>query len=166
MSDHSPGLINGREVLMRVVVTPIHMHRKRKDEVTAACLSQAETSGLSLLRREHASNDEVIEVATRLVENARQSHGDKAGVFGVLEMQAAMVRGFIADREADRSYCLYDTAEPTRPSHSEAFQRVNGVAEEVRLLRRTGLFNLIKGQFVPVTAFRDGLLRHLAPKIL
>ena len=167
MSDLSTGPVLHEEVLLRILVAPQHRHKK-KPLPRAACLTDAESSGLSVLRMTQATDEHVRNTAIGLVERARinQAVPDKAGVFGVLQMTAREIRYFIAEGETDQCYCVYDTAEPSLECHAEAFQRVAGSEDTVRSNRRRGLFELVRSSFIPVEDFRHGLLADLAPKQL
>lgn len=82
VSEFSAGVVINSEKLIRILVAPQHMNNKRAPK--AAALTEAETHGLSLLRDEVATDDEIVEVADGLVTRARRSANAKAGVFGVL----------------------------------------------------------------------------------
>ncbi len=162
VSDHSLGRVEPGETLIRVLVAPQHIGRDKLPK--PAALSDAERSGLSVFRESQATDGEIRNVAEGLVERARASQGDKAGVFGVLRMPCITVRECRADGECAPGYCVYDTAETLIPSHAEAFQRVHGTDDALRDARRKTLFSLVKSGFVSVEDFRDGLLRDLAPR--
>jgi len=166
VSEHSPGRVEDAETLIRILVAPQHIDRKT-GLPRAAALTHAETIGLSVLR-DRATNNEILSLATRLVQNARsnQANPDKAkkvGVFGVLRMACNAVRAFRWEMEVKPSYCVYDTALEQWRSHADAFQRVAGALDGVPDARRNALFELVRGGFVSVREFRHGLLKGLAP---
>jgi hypothetical protein len=163
VSEFSSGPVGSDEVLIRVLVAPQHMDKK-KGLPKAAALSDAERSGLSVFREHQATDDEIRRVAEGLVKTARAAQGDKAGVFGVLRMPCATVRACRAEAEDTPAYCVYDTAEKHIPSHAETFQRVHGVDDGLRDERRKLLYAAVKSEFVAVDKFRNGLLADLAPK--
>lgn len=161
VSPHSKGFVTSEEVLVRLLVAPQHM---RKDKTPKpAALSDAERGGLSMFREADATNEEIRAAAVGLVERARKSQGDKAGVFGVLRIICKTIRECAGEGEADPAYCVYDTADAEAPSHAEAFQRVAGIQDDLRDDRRRKLYSLVKDGFEPVHTFRDGLLKDLAP---
>jgi hypothetical protein len=162
VSKHSIGRVDDDEVVARILVAPQHMDKKGRPR--AGALSDAERNGLSLFRENHAKDHEIRRVAEGLVARARQSQGDKAGVFGVLLMQCGIIRAFQREGESP-CYCLYDTALVDSPGHAEVFQRVADVELPICEDRRRLLFGLVKNTFVPVADFRDGLLLDLAPRI-
>ena len=90
VSEHSSGPVECKEVLIRILVAPQHMDKKRRPR--AAALSDAERNGLSVFREHQATNSEIREVAEGLVARARAANGEKAGVFGVLRMSCGTVR--------------------------------------------------------------------------
>jgi hypothetical protein len=157
--------VSDDEVLIRVLVAPQHIHKK-KSRPTGQALSAAESSGLSLMRENHATDDAIRAVAERLVNRARASQGEqsgKVGVFGVLQMRCSIVRASKADGDEAPAYCVYDTALPHDVSHAEAFQRTNDAEPEMILARRRQLLSEVEATFIPVADFRGGLLRDLSP---
>ncbi len=162
VSKYSPGTVQNNEVLIRILVAPQHMHKKRS-QPTAASLSDSERKGLSVIRHGFIKDEIIKAVAEGLVERARSSNNDKAGVFGVLLLECETVRQFARSEQEGRCYCVYDTGEPENPGHAEIFQRVAGVEKPVRDDRRQKLFEKVKARFVPVAEYRGGLLAYLAP---
>lgn len=161
VSPHSPKALEPPEVLIRVLVAPLHV---RKGKITSSALSAAETSGLSIFRDAIATDDQIKAVAEFLVSKARISSGEKAGVFGVLRMITSTVRTCKASGENENAYCVYDTALADNPSHAEVFQRVAGGDKVRSETRRQALLSVVRSNFVPVQSFRGGLLEYLAPK--
>ncbi len=164
VSEHSTGPVLDAEVLIRILISPQHMHRKRAEPMPAS-ISSAELSGLSVFREDQATDTQIRRVAEDLVTLARQNGNAKAGVFGVLRFSCDAPRYLVIPLEDQPGYGVYDTGLKDNPSHSEIFQRVNGVAENIKLGRRTALFALIKQTFLSVADFRSGLLNDLAPPV-
>jgi len=81
----------------------------------------------------------------------------------VLRIICKTVRDSQTEADVRGGYCVYDTALEHSPAHAEAFQRVLGAKEALRELRRQTLFAAVHETFVPVDAFRNGLLADLAP---
>jgi len=162
VSHHSSGVVASSEILIRVLVAPQHMAGRSRPR--AAALTDAERTGLSVLREGTATDEEIRSVAEGLVARARRSNGDKAGVFGVLKMECGVVRGVAAESDATSAYCVYDTALLELGSHAEIFQRVHDVEAPVHEERRKKLFDVVRPTFVSVADFRNGLLADLAPK--
>jgi hypothetical protein len=166
VSRHSVGIVGATEVLIRLLVAPYHMNKRKLPR--AAALSAAENIGLSVFRENQATDAEIRNIAEGLVRRARDSQGDKgdkAGIFGALMMPCASIRESKADDEIDPAYCVYDTALEHIPSHAEAFQRVRAADEALREARRLALFTSVQSGFVSVENFRKGLLSDLAPKL-
>ena len=65
VSEFSPGPIANPELLVRLLLAPQHMNKKRAPR--AAALTDAETHGLSLFRDEHATDQHIITQAEQLV---------------------------------------------------------------------------------------------------
>jgi hypothetical protein len=160
VSEFSPGPIANPELLVRLLLAPQHMSKKRTPK--AAALSDAETHGMSLFRDEHATDQHIITRAELLVYRARASN-PKAGVFGVLRMVSGQVREYRHQQDTLQSYCIYDTGLPENPSHAEIFQRAANADPALCEDRRRELFGLVSANFIPVENFRDGILSHLAP---
>jgi hypothetical protein len=162
VSEYSSGPVKDTEVLVRVLVAPQHMTGKRQPR--AAALTDAERNGLSLLREHEATDEDIRKVAEGLVARARNHHGNKAGVFGVLRIHCGTVRNCVPECDDAPCYCVYDTALSELRPHTETFQRVAGVEDGIRELRRATLFSVLKTSFVSVGEFRGGLLLDLAPQ--
>ncbi len=162
VSQFSPGVVSDDEVLIRLVIAPIHGTSAPKP----AALQTAETHGLSVFRKKYVSDTELRKRAEELVSNAREGRPkspESAGLMSVIEMYAGIIRSCSVPVESTPSFCVYDTAEHDIPSHAEAFQRMHDVQIAIKSLRRTALFNLVKSGFVPVSEYRQGLLADLAP---
>lgn len=162
VSEFSSGPVDENEVLIRLLVSPQHMHRKTLLP-RASALTDAERSGLSTFREKQATREQIRGVAEALVMRAR-SRDQKAGIFGVLRLNCGVVRAFRGDSDPIGSYCVYDTGLRETPSHAEIFQRVAGADDALIDERRNKLFAAVKTEFVPVSKFEDGLLLDLAPK--
>lgn len=162
VSPFSHGPVGDDEILIRVLVAPQHMDKKKKLP-RAAALSDAERAGLSVFRELEATDQEIRGVAEKLVERARATQGSKAGVFGVLRMVCRDVRLCRSEEDVSPAYCVYDTAEKEIESHAEVFQRVHQADDSLKDARRLALFNVVKTAFVSVGDFRKGLLKDLAP---
>lgn len=166
VSEHSDGPVQDAEILIRVLVAPQHMRGKRQPK--PAALSDAERNGLSMFREGLVEPKAIRDVAEGLVQKARLAAGskaDKAGVFGVLRMQCAVVRQTVCDPEERSAYGVYDTALEGDKSHTEAFQRVADASEDLIEARRRHLFAKVEATFIPVDEFMNGLLSDLAPKL-
>lgn len=164
VSQYSSGCVGDEEILVRILISPQHMHKKRR-EPAAAAISAAELSGLSVFRDAQATDEQIRKVAEGLIAGAKAANNPKVGVFGVLKFLCHKPRRLIIVGETEECYGVYDTALPDNPSHSEIFQRIDGIADELRLARRTGLFSIIKADFVPVSDYRNGFLLDLAPTV-
>jgi hypothetical protein len=162
VSEFSSGPVANDEVLVRLLVSPFHM-QKKKALPRAAALTDAERGGLSTFREKEATKEQIRTVAESLVKRARLADS-KAGIFGVLKLKCSVVRDFCADGDTHGSYCVYDTALRETTSHAEIFQRVAGADADLIDDRRNKLFASVKSEFVHVSIFEDGLLLDLAPE--
>ena len=167
VSQFSSGVVHDDEIMIRLLVSPHHINRKRKVPAAAA-LSHAEKHGLSIMRLDQATDQNIRNGAERLVRNARNAqttNPDEIGVFGVLEMKCGIIRQAKADNSDFPAYCVYDTALEENPSHSECFQRVYGADQALTLARRQALFASVSSSFISVEKFRNGFLADLAPRV-
>ncbi len=162
VSRFSPGPVASEELLIRLVIAPQHVNRKKLPK--AGVLSDAERNGLSMLRAT-ATDAEIVQSATGLVQRARERNGPTAGVFGVLHLRCETIRSFCMETEVTPCYCVYDTALEASLSHAEAFQQTFGINVDVRDQRRRQLFELVSSTFEPVATFRGGLLQNWAATV-
>ena len=79
VSVYSSGPVENHETLIRILVAPQHMNRKRKPK--SAALTDAKRGGLSMFREDQVTNEQIRIVAEGLVTRARKSDAS-AGVFG------------------------------------------------------------------------------------
>ncbi|MFG1246026.1 hypothetical protein [Xanthobacter flavus] len=164
VSEYSSGPVEPDEILIRIIVAPQHINPKKK-QPKAGALADAERGGLSIFRATQANNEDIRKVAQGLVERARVNNGEKAGVFGVIQMRCQIIRECRAQGESAPAYGVYDTALQDLRAHSEAFQRVFGVEKDLMEERRAILFSAVQSEFVSVHDFRGGFLADLAPKV-
>lgn len=144
-------------------MSPFHVDRK-KGVMLKGAISVAETSGLSVLREEQATDQEIRHTAETLVMKARAANNPKAGVYGVAKFTCKMVRKFRYYLDFNTSYCVYDTALANSRAHAEVFQKIHGVEKTVvEERRRLLLSDLNLLGVVEVACYRNGLLSYLAP---
>ncbi len=148
------GPVQPEEELLRIVIVPQHV---KNGKVKAAVLSHAENIGMSCFRRARASDSELRATACELVDVARKND-PKVGIYGVLLMPAKLVKECVDEVGGVPVFCVYDTAMPGRPAHTDVFQRREGADELVAQTRRQDLFGRVKNNFIPVSEFRGGLL--------
>ncbi len=113
------GLIEPDELVSRVVCDPRHISKKDgsiKPGVFPP--SHIKEKGLSLMRRNHLSDDELKKHA-----DAIASHGPKDTAVGVIEAKAQDIRA-LKEEDGTRSVCLFDDpvkddpAIPDNPAHA------------------------------------------------
>lgn len=151
-SDFGPVKID--EQLIRFIVPPSHWD-KAKARPKAAALSHAQTSGMSVFREKFVTDQELMINAAALVDRRREADPTH-GLMGILVFSAEKVKRLFG--EARSPYCIYDTALPLLPSHSDIFQRVHAANDDEQLIRRRALFSAVQDGFVKLSDFRQGLL--------
>lgn len=113
------GLIEPGELISRVVCDPRHISKKDgsiKPGVFPP--SHIKDKGLSLMRRNHLSDDEL-----RMHADAIASHSEKDIAVGVIEGEAQIIRT-LEDVDGTRSVCLFDdpvkddSVVPDNPAHA------------------------------------------------
>ena len=150
------GPVHADETLLRIVVSPWHVHRK-KGTVYAAVLSGAEKTGLSTLRASHATEAELTRTAEELTNSVREKD-PSGGVFGVLALNAGVIKREGLQELSGSTFCVYDTALKLKPAHADICQRTSGTPPNTQQARRQELFKKVERTFVPVSRFMGGLL--------
>jgi hypothetical protein len=153
------GQVKGPEILERLVLSPRHV---RSGQIYASALSNAETVGLSAFRQAHTTDIEVRGAAVKILSEGRL-RDPKMGVFGALIFAAEEVKQPHPPEQDLVPYCVYDWPHAGVEGHVDVFQRVQSVADMMRQARRAWMFGRLKGSFVTVEKYRDGLLLDLAP---
>lgn len=110
---------------------------------------------MSVFRSKYVSDDELKHGAAAVVDNKRQLDPGH-GLMGVLLLQASNLKDNLGEEKPP--FCIYDTALPDLPSHSDVFQRVHAITDEIQLTRRRALFAVVQNGFVKLSDFRGGIL--------
>lgn len=121
VSDHSPGLVQDDEVLVRVLYSP-HYINKETGEVTPAAFADARTRGLSIRRKTHISEkDHRAKIEEKVaVDQAAGRNND--GFWRVVYTRCTDVRNLKLDNGGGRAFCVYDTATEDDSSHADVCQ--------------------------------------------
>lgn len=170
VSEHSPGVVDPDEFLIRIVVDPCQV--TDKDGVArprSTVVSEAATIGASCLRETHAEPGHFIETVEELLKaRPRDAKGRARGVFGVIRFRAGLAQAIeetLQDKEnkepprQERRFCVYDTAREDRRSHADVMftkHRQPGRSREERFIGK--LYEAVRDGFIPVDQFMEGLL--------
>ena len=165
LSEHSPGVVAEEEYLLRIVVDPCQVTDKDgTPRPRSTIFSEAMTCGASCLRERHADADQLdVTVRELLDARPRDPAGKARGVFGVIRFPAHLARGIVEPDppapDAQRRFCVYDTARPDVTSHADVMftaDRQPGRSKQEKFRER--LYKAAVGGFVPVEAFMGGIL--------
>ncbi len=121
VSDHSPGLVQDDEVLVRVLYSP-HYINKETGEVTPAAFTDARKRGLSVRRKAHISEKDHRAKIEEKVAADQAAGRNNDGFWQVIYTKCADLRNLKLDDGGDRSFCVYDTATEDDRSHTDVCQ--------------------------------------------
>jgi hypothetical protein len=113
LSPISPGLISDNETIVRMVCSPMHVHKKQT-KLMANFFSHVATVGASAQRLDHASNHELAACIAGLV----LGRDDRAWL-GYVSAPAAAIRAVALRQEGEQSFCVADAALQDNPAHAE-----------------------------------------------
>lgn len=127
VSIHCEEPVGDEEVLVRLVMDPIHIHRDSGGtRLQSSFLNVVSTAGASCLRYGRASSGEYQETARLIVShNPRTPDGRTRKVYGVVKIPVTAIREehVIVDdktkQSSIRALCIYATGEPGRPNHAD-----------------------------------------------
>lgn len=115
VSPHSPGPIEGHELIARFAFVPLHF--TKAGAVKPNLFSQVFTDGCSIQRESLATQQELSKWMGDLLRD-----NSKFIWRGVLTAKCSDLRGINADaKNIGRSVCVYDTALSVNTSHGEIF---------------------------------------------
>ncbi|WP_131667117.1 hypothetical protein [Comamonas thiooxydans] len=99
-------------MILRVVVSPMHVHNKKPDQIKSNFLSHAESRGVSMQRAPLASVDELVNCISTVAKD------DDRCWLGYVELSAENIRS-IRSVEGAQMYCVADAANQNNPAHAE-----------------------------------------------
>jgi hypothetical protein len=109
----SPELISDEETIVRIVCSPMHVHKKQA-KVMPNFFSHVATVGASAQRLAHASNEELVSCIAELV-----SSRDNCAWLGYVSASAAAIRAVALRQVGEQSFCVADAALADNPAHAE-----------------------------------------------
>lgn len=157
MSKYSPGIIGGEERLARFIFSP--MHTNSRGVVKPSLFEHVHSRGCSIQRDSIAKDVEINAFVTNflIAGNGRYSW------LGVVSAKCSDVRDIRIDTDTDRFMCVFDTAEPSNPSHGEIC-RARVVDEADRVELRHSLWKAFNGgAIVKPSDYRLGQIGDRTP---
>lgn len=121
VSDHSPGLVQDNEVLVRILYSP-HYINKETGEVTPAAFTDARKRGLSVRRKTHISEEDHRAKIEEKVAVDQSAGRNNDGFWRVIYTRCTALRNLKLDSGGGRAFCVYDTATEDDPSHADVCQ--------------------------------------------
>jgi hypothetical protein len=134
----------------------------RNGELWYTFITHAEAKGMSILRQGAADVEFRRTIELRLKKRTQRFQG-------VVSFSCDRVRNLLADANADRRligdrlYCVLDTDAQGRPYHGDVFVTMPRPSDNITLKtafrrQRHRLMTLLRDDFIPANAFRNGNL--------
>lgn len=120
MSDHSPGLVENDEPLVRTLYSP-HQINRVTGEIKPAAFTDVLMRGLSLNRVQHISKSDLQAKIEAKVARDQDAGSNKDGFWAVAIAHCSDLRACTLD-DGNRAFCVYDTAMPEDISHADVCQ--------------------------------------------
>ena len=171
----SPGRVMPEEVLRLFLTSPSHLKVKKpadlnKRKFRAADLARAYKVGLSVVRLNHASEEELIYTANKLYEIQANANGDKGGLVGAVDFPVEAVRACsipyvpMCAHETPLDYT--DATGYLRPSHGDIVNSMAGMSDEEQKASREVIYNQIieQGAVKHVSDVKDFDMSGFIPK--
>lgn len=112
LSEHSPGLITNDELIVRMVVSPMHISKSQPNIVKPSFLSHSETKGVSMQRLPLASTEELANCVNALTKKTGTAW------LGFAQASAENIRN-IGANNGEQVYCVADAALEHNKAHAE-----------------------------------------------
>ncbi len=112
LSEHSPGLIKNDELIVRMVVSPMHISKSQPNVVKPNFLSHSETKGVSMQRLPLASTEELANCVNALTKKTGTAW------LGFAQASAENIRN-IGVKNGEQVYCVADAALEHNKAHAE-----------------------------------------------
>lgn len=171
----SLGRVMPEEVLRLFLTSPSHLKvkkpadlKKRKFKTTD--LTRAYKVGLSVVRLDHASEEELIYTAKKLQKVQVSVNGDKGGLVGAVDFPVEAVRACsvphipMCAHETPLDYT--DATGYLRPSHSDVVNSMPGMSDEEQKASREVIYNQIikQGSVKNIEDVKDFDMSAFIPK--
>jgi hypothetical protein len=168
------GAVERQEKLSIFLGSPRHSRERYKDKETADkagfpyktnVFDAAFRGGLSLMREDKATNDEVRRQGAKIAEGLR-SDNPKNGFYSVLQFDAEVIFSATDTKVGSRNFCLYDTPIDTDIegqevySHADIFAGGEPPVSALRTARRLQIRQAVAANYDELTVgeYREGIL--------
>ncbi len=144
----------------------IDMKRKPKGSITPSMFRRAFLKGMSVVRLDRASAEELFNSAKILYDYQVAQDPRYGGIVGVVDFKAETVRW--AESDGDRLCCVLDTPLENRLAHADVVHHRGAVDAETERSLKSVLFNQIGGAraFRSTATLDDSDLKSLLPACL
>jgi len=150
LSEYSPGLVSGEEIIARMVCVPQHVHPKRA-ELNSSFFSHAFSRGASVQRLEASADEELLGCVEGLL-----SSGDDRQWLGYVSARASEIRAIQAGGDETQTFCVADAALHDNQAHAE-IHCARRIPDADRIERRVQLMKLFNaGGIQNRRSLRDG----------
>jgi hypothetical protein len=132
VSKHSPGPVAPAEPVIRMIFSP-HMISRESGKVTEAAFSDVKNRGMSVLRGEMVSDEEIEAQASEKIA------ADRARGKSATEYQGFIVATTEKIREIDqesRAFAIYDSAKANNKAHADVVQILTRSDSALKRMRR------------------------------
>ena len=155
VSDHSPGLVQDHELLIRTVYSPIQINQKT-GQVDPAFLRDALTRGFSINRKPHVSEVDLRKKIEDKIARDRNAGKERDEFYRVVATRCGDVRRLVSE-DGKRLFCVYDTAYQEDISHADICQALappQGTPHRKMLIKKISsqLFDVFVGEATDLAA--------------
>ena len=124
VSDHSPGLVQNDELLIRTVYSPIQINQETGQVDPAFFRNDALKRGLSINRKHHVSEADLRRKIECKIARDRSEGKKRDDFYRVVTARCSAVRRLVSD-DGERLFCVYDTASEEDISHADICQALD-----------------------------------------
>lgn len=121
VSDHSPGLVENCELLIRTVYSPIQINQATGQVDPAFFRNDALKRGLSINRKLHVSQADLRKRIECKIARDRNAGKERDEFYRVVTARCGDVRRLVSE-DGERLFCVYDTASEEDVSHADICQ--------------------------------------------
>ena len=150
VSDHSPGLVQDHELLIRTVYSPIQINQKTGQVDPAFFRHDARKRGLSINRKPHIGEVDLRKKIEGKISRDRNAGKERDEFYRVVSARCGDVRRLVSE-DGKRLFCVYDTAHQEDISHADICQTLDpppGTPDRRMLIKKISsrLFDVFVGE--------------------
>ena len=124
VSDHSPGLVQNHELLIRTVYSPVQINQETGQVDPAFFRQDALKRGLSINRKHHVSEADLRKKIEDKIARDRNEGKERDEFYRVVAARCGDVRRLVSE-DGERLFCVYDTAYEEDISHADICQALD-----------------------------------------